>query len=67
MGYKAIRTNRFKFVRYEELNGMDELYDLESDPHELNNLIPNEVPAGLLIDLNARLEKLLNGTGDPSN
>jgi N-acetylglucosamine-6-sulfatase len=39
MGYQAVRTPRFKYIAYRELAGMDELYDLETDPHELENLI----------------------------
>jgi N-acetylglucosamine-6-sulfatase len=39
MGYKAIRTDRYKYIRYNELEGMDEFYDLKKDPFELNNLI----------------------------
>jgi arylsulfatase A-like enzyme len=61
MGYKAIRTDRYKFIRYDELRGMDEVYDLVKDPHELNNLLPDRVPPGVLADLNARLDKLLSG------
>ena len=59
MGYKAVRTDRYKFVRYEELQGMDELYDLQNDPHELDNLLPNRAPAGVVNDLQARLDRLL--------
>jgi N-acetylglucosamine-6-sulfatase len=39
MGYDAVRTERYKYVRYRELQGMDELYDLDTDPYELENLI----------------------------
>ncbi|HSW30301.1 MAG TPA: sulfatase-like hydrolase/transferase [Longimicrobiales bacterium] len=59
MGYKAVRTDRYKYIRYEELDGMDELYDLEADPAELDNLLPDRVPAGVLDDLTGRLERLL--------
>ena len=38
---------------------MDELYDLEADPAELDNLLPDRAPAGVLEDLTARLERLL--------
>lgn len=31
MGYQAVRTDRWKYIRYLELEGMDELYDLRSD------------------------------------
>lgn len=33
MGYRAIRTKRWKYIRYLELEGMDELYDLQTDPY----------------------------------
>jgi len=59
MGYKAVRTSRYKFIRYDELRGMDELYDLARDPHELDNLLPGRVPPGVLADLTARLDRLL--------
>jgi len=59
MGYKAVRTERYKYIRYEELEGMDELYDLRADPFELDNLLPDRVPAGVLDDLGSRIERSL--------
>lgn len=59
MGYKAVRTDRYKYIRYDELTGMDELYDLQADPHELRNLLPDQAPAGLRDGLSARLDRLL--------
>lgn len=59
LGYKAVRTDRYKFVSYTELKGMDELYDLRNDPHELHNLLPGKVSPEVLADLNARLDRLL--------
>lgn len=38
MGYKAIRTDRYKYIRYHRLEGMDEVYDLKKDPYELENI-----------------------------
>lgn len=61
MGYQAVRTDRYKFIRYKELQGMDELYDLQNDPHELNNLLPHRAPTGVLLELTARLDKLTSG------
>lgn len=63
MGYKAVRTDRYKYIRYDVLRGMDELYDLRADPFELDNLLPNRAPAGVLTDLSARLDRLLAGSG----
>lgn len=59
MGYNAVRTDRYKFIRYEALKGMDELYDLRTDPYELHNLLPDRVPASVRDDLSARLDRLL--------
>jgi arylsulfatase A-like enzyme len=68
MGYKALRTDQYKFIRYEELEGMDELYDLEADPFELDNLLPDRAPPGVVEDLTARLEAQLTGpVGVPSD
>ncbi len=39
MGYRAVRTRRWKYIRYNDLDGMDELYDLEADPYEMKNLV----------------------------
>ncbi len=35
---QALRTEQWKYIRYPEGGNEDELYDLESDPGELNNL-----------------------------
>lgn len=37
MGYQGIRTERYKYIQYTDLEGMDEYYDLEKDPYELTN------------------------------
>ena len=39
MGYKAVRDERYKYIHYVDLEGMNELYDLAKDPYELHNLI----------------------------
>lgn len=59
MGYDAVRTERHKFIRYRELQGMNELYDLESDPFELSNLIDSPSAAAVRRRLEAELEGLL--------
>jgi arylsulfatase A-like enzyme len=58
MGYKAVRTERYKYIRYTELAGMDELYDLETDPFEMENLIGTERGRALLPQLAAELDRL---------
>ncbi|HEX9707129.1 MAG TPA: sulfatase [Steroidobacteraceae bacterium] len=58
MGYEAVRTGRYKYIRYTELTGMDELYDLETDPFEMDNLIGSPQAQALLPDLQAELARL---------
>jgi arylsulfatase A-like enzyme len=37
----GVRTDKFKYIRYYGIWDTNELYDLENDPHEMNNLIEN--------------------------
>ena len=39
MGYQSVRTDRWKYIHYTELEGMDELYDLKRDPYEMKNVV----------------------------
>jgi N-acetylglucosamine-6-sulfatase len=54
-GYQAIRTGTHKYVEYN--NGEKELYDLEADPYELDNVYESAAPS-LLKDLKVKLEAL---------
>ncbi len=56
MGYEAVRTERYKLIHYVELEGMDELYDLETDPYELTNLIASADYKEVREELYTRLE-----------
>ncbi|MBK8064123.1 MAG: sulfatase [Betaproteobacteria bacterium] len=38
MGYKAVRTERWKYIHWTHHQGMAELYDLQNDPYEMKNL-----------------------------
>jgi N-acetylglucosamine-6-sulfatase len=60
MGYKAVRTERWKYIHYYELDGMDELYNLTADPYEMKNII-NQPGAGSTLEAMKReLERLLD-------
>lgn len=65
MGYDAVRTERYKFIRYRELAGMNELYDLRQDPFELTNLMGSPAAAGLRQEMEGELARLL-GPASPS-
>ncbi len=58
MGYKAVRTERWKYIHYTELEGSDELYDLRKDPYEMKNLIAEPSSRGVLKSLRAELQRL---------
>jgi N-acetylglucosamine-6-sulfatase len=58
MRYQAVRTERHKYIDYLELEGMDELYDLQADPYEMENLIGTPAGERLLPGLQAELARL---------
>lgn len=62
MGYKAVRTERWKYIHYLELDGMDELYDLKADPYEMRNIINRRDAVRTVEDMKRELEQLLNRT-----
>lgn len=62
MGYKAVRNGCWKYIHYLELSGMDELYDLKSDPYEMNDLIKDPQAAGALAEMKQEMERLLKQT-----
>ncbi len=52
---KALRTERYLFVEYK--TGEHELYDLQRDPHQLNNIY-DRAPKELIGSLNEQLDSL---------
>jgi N-acetylglucosamine-6-sulfatase len=62
MGYKAVRNERWKYIHYLELNGMDELYDLKTDPYEMKNLINEPAAQKSLEEMKRELKRLLDET-----
>jgi N-acetylglucosamine-6-sulfatase len=57
MGYDAVRTERYTYIAYRDLKGMDELYDLASDPFQLTNLIGSAKGDSCLSGLRVELER----------
>ena len=60
--WHAIRGDRWKYIHYDEVEGVDELYDLKSDPHEMNNVIADPAHAEQLAAMKADLAKQLEAT-----
>lgn len=58
----ALRGDRYKFIRYQGIWDIDELYDLEQDPIESRNLIFSHDHHGIAEDMRQRLFALLEQT-----
>jgi len=59
MSYKAVRTERAKLVHWVHREGVDELYDLEKDPYEIENRIGDPAYTKLKTSLQKELRKLV--------
>jgi N-acetylglucosamine-6-sulfatase len=59
----AIRTERYLYSTTPDLNDIDELYDEQNDPAELNNLAKNPDFSDLKKELAKELEQLKKETG----
>jgi uncharacterized sulfatase len=62
---RMIRTDRYKLVRHHFCNGLDELYDLQSDPGEKKNLYWAPASKAMRDELQARLTAWQKSIGDP--
>jgi N-acetylglucosamine-6-sulfatase len=58
----ALRTDRFKYIHYYGIWDIDELYDMQEDPLETNNLIFSQDHQQIIRDLNKRLFDELEST-----
>lgn len=59
MGYKAVRTPRWKYIQFNELEGMDELYDIQNDPYEMKNMIDLPQSETTILKLQNELKRLM--------
>jgi arylsulfatase A-like enzyme len=55
MDYRAIRTERYKYIHWMQHPDEGELYDLTTDPFETANLIDDPNMADLVVELRGRL------------
>lgn len=62
----ALREDRYKYIRYHGIWDIDELYDLQADPLEANNLIFAPGHEAIVQRMNKRLFDELESTGGMS-
>ena len=62
----AVRTPKWKYIEYQNVQDKYELYDLKNDPTELRNLIDDPRYAEVLGDMRGRLQRLMTQTGYPA-
>lgn len=53
---ECIRTLRWKYIRYPQHPDFEELYDLQSDPKEIHNLVSEAVYSSVLKELREKCE-----------
>lgn len=58
----ALRGDRYKYIRYQGIWDLDELYDIREDPKESNNLINDPKHTAVVKDMNAKLFTILENT-----
>ena len=63
--WKAVRTDRWKFIQYYKEPFVNELYDLRTDPFEMDNLINDPDHADIVKGMTQELASLMEFYDDP--
>ena len=59
----ALRTDRYKYIYNYGVWGINELYDLQNDPYEMNNLIRSTAHQAVASQMRTDILKWLEQTG----
>jgi N-acetylglucosamine-6-sulfatase len=62
-GITAVRTDRYKYIEYQNDVRPKELFDLKTDPKEKRNLVDTPAARGIVEGLKLGMEKLKKATG----
>lgn len=58
----AVRTKNWKYARFPEIEDIEELYNVETDPHEIHNLVTEPAAQEKLAELRKELARLCRDT-----
>ena len=58
----AVRTDTYKYIRYHGVWDSNELYDIEADPYEMNNLIRKPEHQKMIKELRSDIDTWLEET-----
>jgi arylsulfatase A-like enzyme len=62
----GVRTERFKYIVYpDEKEGLDELFDLKADPHEIRNVVHDPAYGDVLNKMQSEILKLTREVAYP--
>ena len=65
--HNGVRTGRYKLMHFYQFGDEWELYDLETDPDELNNLYGKEGYAQITADMKKKLKEMVEHYDDDSD
>jgi arylsulfatase A-like enzyme len=60
--WRGVRSRKYKYARFQDKPWM--LYDLESDPYEMRNLVDDAANSKLVARFDAAIERMMRSTGD---
>lgn len=63
--WRGIRTHRYTYARWKDRGGMRILFDRKTDPYEMQNAIDEPEFAQVADELEERLQRWVEETGDP--
>jgi uncharacterized sulfatase len=61
----SVRTDRFRYIEWDEGRGGQQLYDYKTDPEELHNLVNKPMQADRIVRMKSRLAAHLKAVTIP--
>jgi len=59
LDYRIVRKGKYKYIRWLRFEDQAELYDLETDPYELNNLVNSPNMTSIIQEMKSEMRQLV--------